>query len=123
MADIKSYMSWCNGKMFCTRDQGVISNEHLVLRDISTFQLNKLCNWNLMVPCDLIILKCPSRQLMQHELKAGLQSQGRVVDCGMLVPFPIYCNVLGFFYSRWKFITLQNSIHNFWLQFTAFLEF
>jgi hypothetical protein len=40
-----------------------------------------------MVPCDLIILKCPSQQLMQHELKAGLQSQGRVVDCGMLVQF------------------------------------
>jgi hypothetical protein len=34
-----------------------------------------------------------------------------------------YCNVLGFFYSRWKFIPLQNSIHNSWLQFTAFLEF
>jgi hypothetical protein len=35
----------------------------------------------------------------------------------------LYCNVLGFFYSRWKFITLQNSIHNSWLQFTTLLEF
>jgi hypothetical protein len=33
-----------------------------------------------------------------------------------------YCNTFAGSISQWKFITLQSSIHNSWLQFTTLLE-
>jgi hypothetical protein len=35
----------------------------------------------------------------------------------------IYCNEFAGSLPQWKFITLQSSIHNSWLQFTTLLEF